>query len=139
MISSGIGSDPEFVAAEKSVLDVGLELRLLNRSEFARTEGTEVGRVRERHSHIRSGDVIVDRTEVVVGGWLVGFTGWQTHVGAQVVGEVESVLLGVQAKVVGVGIRREFDVDQESVATGEFPVVVERGVDRGVCVLHFLV
>ncbi|MBW0273158.1 hypothetical protein ATM97_24035 [Nocardia sp. MH4] len=112
---------------------------MFDRRQLVRRERAEVGRVRERRRRIRSGDVVADSAEIVVGEWLFGFARRQTHVVAQVVGEVEPVLLGVQAKVGGVGIRREFDVDEESVAAGELLIVVESGVDRSVCVLHFLV
>jgi len=47
---------------------------------------------------------------------------------AQVVGEVERVLLGVEAEG-GVRIGREFDVDEELIAAAEFLRVIEGGVE----------
>lgn len=120
------------------VFDVGLESRLLDRSQLVGSERAEIGGVRELGRGIGSGDVVADRTEVGFAEWLIRLTRRQTQVIAEVVGEVEPMLLGVQAQVGDVGIGEEFDVDEKAVTSGQFLIVVEGGVDRGLCVFDLL-
>ncbi len=137
-IGARVGADQEFIASAEMVFDIGLELRLLDRSQLVWAECAEISGVREPGRGVGPGDVVADRTQVGFAERLVRLAGRQTQVLAEIVGEVESVLLGVQAQVGGVGIGAEFDVDEKTVPAGEFLIVVEGGVDRGLCVFDLL-
>ncbi|GGN85628.1 hypothetical protein [Nocardia rhizosphaerihabitans] len=92
-----IGTHHKRIAVAELILDIVLEPRLFDRLESMRGHDPAVGGVGEAGRCVGSGDVVADGAEVVFAQRLVWFAGWQTHVLTQVVGEVESVLLGVQA------------------------------------------
>lgn len=141
---SRVGADRESAAIAELVLNPLLVSRLLDGLEATRGHNPRVGGVGEPGRRVGAGDVVADRAEVIRTQRGVRRASRQAHVFAKVVGQVELVLLGVQAQIGCVRVGGEFEVDQELVAdrrgaAEEILTVVEGGINRALGVFHFQV